>query len=134
MLKSVFESKFNTPPPPQSSEQFVTLLPPDFEHILQISLFKFRVANNENENENEDEDEVEDKDEDEVEDEDEDEDGKPGFDINDCPVKTRIRLLRWLLFETAAAATAEKFRVINFRFIFSSLQKHQANFFLNKYQ
>ena len=66
--------------------------------------------------------------EDDDKDEDEDEDDKPGFDINDCPVKTRIRLLRRLLFEKAGAATAEKFRVVNIRFIFSSLQKHWANF------
>ena len=64
MLKSVFLSKFNTPPHPQSSGQFVTLLSLGFEPILQISILKFRVANNENENEIEDEDEDEDKDDD----------------------------------------------------------------------
>ena len=63
MLKSVFFlSKFNTPPHPQSSGQFVTLLSLGFEPILQISILKFRVANNENENEIEDEDEDKDDD------------------------------------------------------------------------
>ena len=60
----VFLSKFNTPPHPQSSGQFVTLLSPGCEPILQISILKFRVANNENENEIEDEDEDEDEDKD----------------------------------------------------------------------